>query len=363
MVRTLFLLPGLFWATSVVAGQSDPPATPILHEEILVTEVLLDAIVTNREGGVAVGLGPEDFIVLDDGEEVEVTGVSFYSNRLDLDPERAASRSDLGPDGRYLIFFFHDRAYVDPRQRPRLMEAGRDVQRWIETRKLRNDWAAIVSFDYKLKVQQDFTRDPQALVEGAKRAVMGKDPGGNWPSRMPEAEAGPSLLRHLPEGKELRRKTTNVLDALWVLSDATGEVSTSRKVLYFISEGFEGFPSGVAQYRPDPRYYPRAMESLNSHNIAVYSLDLAPIGARTSTRQSLTMLSGDTDGRPYWDIVSFGNLIEKVAEENGGYYLLSYQASVPSGESGYRRVKISTRDPQYKVRGRRGYQYGNPPKP
>lgn len=329
----------------------------------MVKEVLLDALVTDKDGSIVIGLGPEDFSVLDGGDEMAVTSVAFYSNRLNLDAARSPSDSTAaGPDARFFIFFFHDRAYVDPRQRARLNEAGRDVQRWIETKKLRNDWAAIVSFDYKLKIQQDFTRDPQALIEGAKRAVMGKDPGGNWPSRVPEAETGPSLLRHLPEGKELRRRTTNVLDGLWVLSEATQEITT-RKLLYFLSQGFEGLPSGFVGYTPDPRYYPRAMESLNSNNIAVYSMDLAPIGVRTDSRDSLTGLASDTDGRAYWDIVSFANLIENVAEENSGYYLISYQARIPAGEQGYRKVRISTHNKEFKVRGRRGYSYGDQAKP
>ena len=47
-----------------------------------------------------------------------------------------------------------------------------------------------------------------------------------------------------------------------------------------------------------------------------------------------------------------------IAEENGGYYLLSYESRKQGDEAGFQRVKVKVRDPDLVVRARRGYLYG-----
>ena len=47
-----------------------------------------------------------------------------------------------------------------------------------------------------------------------------------------------------------------------------------------------------------------------------------------------------------------------IAEENSGYYLLSYENRRPSGDTGFQKVKVEVRNPQLRVRARRGYLYG-----
>ena len=48
-----------------------------------------------------------------------------------------------------------------------------------------------------------------------------------------------------------------------------------------------------------------------------------------------------------------------MAQENSGYYLLSYRLERPAGKSGYQPVQVKTTNPEFKVRARRGYEYGS----
>jgi hypothetical protein len=48
-----------------------------------------------------------------------------------------------------------------------------------------------------------------------------------------------------------------------------------------------------------------------------------------------------------------------VSEDNIGYYLLAYRAEYETGTSGYREVKVQTKDKSFVVRARRGYKYGS----
>ena len=50
--------------------------------------------------------------------------------------------------------------------------------------------------------------------------------------------------------------------------------------------------------------------------------------------------------------------LRRIADESNGYYLLSYLAQHPAGEVGYRKVKVTTRNPEFRVRARKGYRYG-----
>ena len=225
---------------------------------------------------------------------------------------------------------------------------------------LPTDVAAVVSYDFKLKVHADFTRDREKLVEAVKRAQIGKDPGGNWPSRRPEADPLgdelPSLLKTLPTGRELRKESDTFQDALRVLAEATSSIQ-ARKTLFLFSQGFEGTSSGVG-WRPDPRFYPGMMQALNDANLAVYTLDLSAIGVQHSLGDSLSLLANDTGGYYYEHVTSYGNIVELISDQNSGYYLLSYRSESPAGESGYRKVEVRLKNPELRISGRQGFFYG-----
>jgi len=354
-----------------VADLPDPPSgetrtslavpEPAIEETIEITEVLLDALVTDRQGNVILGLESGDFLVEEEGSPVEITSLSFYSNRVNLDRSSAAE-ADVAPSPRYFIFFFHDRTRDDPRQRPRFRQAIKDTQKWVRTRMVPGDIAAVASYDVKLKIHQDFTTDRTALEEALGRAESGKDPGGNWPSRTarrtrPERDL-PSLLASLPSGNDLRKETTRFSHAMRVLAAATRGIQ-ARKTLLLFSQGFEG-NNANGLWRPDRRYYYDMMQTLNDSNVAVYAMDLARSGTEHSLRDSLSLLSADTGGRFYYNLLTFSKQLDSVADENSGYYLLSYRSENPHGESGYRKVTVSIRNRELKlrVRGRQGFLYG-----
>ena len=63
-----------------------------------VNEVLLDVVVTDRDGNVILGLQPEDFVVSDGEAPVEVRSATFYSNRAFLDSAALHNRLGVSPD-------------------------------------------------------------------------------------------------------------------------------------------------------------------------------------------------------------------------------------------------------------------------
>ena len=351
----------LLLALPAVAQEQEQGPLEVFGEEIVVAEVLLDVLVTDKQGNVIVGLGPEDFTVKEDGKEFEVESVAFYSNwrALDVAQGSAPERTD-----RYFILFFHDQSQVLPSLVPRQLEAGRWTKRWVERELLLNDRVAVLAYDVKLKVYQDFTNDKDAILRAIDRAIRRKKPRENWPSRLEEAtdEDSPWLLANLPQGKELAKKTRKIQQALTEVAGAAAHI-VGRKNLLLFSVGF-GEVNDFGVYQPDIRYYPDMEQSLNDGNVAVYSIDLLPAtrGGDPNARginDALSSISADTGGHYYFSYTNALSPLRKVSDDNNGYYLLSYTSHYEAGTSGYRRVKVTTRNPELQVRARRGYLYGS----
>src|SRR5436305_3595672 len=348
-------------------GTEEKPPAPRFQGEANVNEVLMDVLVTDAKGNVIVGLDKSDFVVRENGKPVDLTGVTFYSNRRFLQSADALKKKgidiDKVPESRYFVLFFDDQKNANadiPGLLGQQLEAGRRTKQWIAKDLLPNDYVAVVSYDYKLKVHQDFTRDRAALVQAGSDAIQGKDRETNWPSRIKQGQSadGPSLLAALPQGTALRDKTGTIYDGVRELANASRGI-TGRKNLILFTTGF-GRINNFGQYIPDPRYYPPMMQALNASNVAAYSIDLVRPGTQHPLSNAMNQLADDTGGQYLFNFTNFLTPLNRVEQENNGYYLLSYQATHPGEKAGFQKVEVKTANPEFKVRVRQGYKYGAP---
>lgn len=359
----LFAAAALVAAAALPAAAQAPEVERPFEEEIAVTEVLLDVLVTDRQGNVIVGLGPEDFVVREDGEPVAVSDVTFYSSSVPAESaaELAAKgvEVDRVPEDRYFVLFFDDVAKyqgsgVNLMQRQ--MRAGRDAKQWLRESLAPADWVAVAGFDRKLELHQDFTRDREAIAAAIDRAVRGDEGLQNWPSRRGDEDGAPSLADDLPSGEELLRATPRVYDALALVARAAADVRGRKNLVYF-GIGF-GDVDSFGQYREDPRYYPEMERALNDANVAVYPVDVTPQGVEHPFENALSQLATDTGGRYFPFPTSFATPLDRISGESSGYYLIAYQARHPRGEAGFQEVEVDTVDRSLRVRARGGYLYG-----
>lgn len=352
------------WAQEGVEQQPERPRGEF-EEELDVTEVLLDVLVTDRQGNVIIGLGAEDFVIEENGERLPVADVSFYSNRRLAGPAPAALAEELAietlPEDRYFILFFDDqriRETTSTKLVSRQLDAARWAKQWVERELLPNDWVAVASYDQKLKFQSDFSRDRKALARAIDDAIRGIDHGQTWPSRT-EATEGPSLARDLPAGDELRRQTGRIYQALWLLAEAAGDVRGRKNLVLFTTGAGLGQVSSAGHYLEDSRYYAPMIQALNDNNVAAYTVDLTPSTVQHAMSDAMNQLADETGGRYYFNFTNFLTPLTQIAEENNGYYLLAYQSRHPRGETGYQKVRVRTANPQFQVKTREGYLYGD----
>jgi len=356
MASTLLVAP-------VLTAQASPPA---IGEEIDVTEVLLDVLVTDKQGNVIVGLTEEDFIVEErEGVVIEVTGATFYSNRRFVESEARAKELGLSfdavPVDRFFVLFFHDQRQDLSQLTGQQLDAARYAKQWVDRELLANDFVAVVSYDTSLKVQIDFTNDKKIIKKAISNSVIGKDLGKNYPSRFPP-EDQPSLLRGLPIGKALRAETWDIHHGLRLVAEALHD-TVGRKNMLLFSIGW-GVVDEAVTFSPDVRYYDNTMQAMNASNVAVYAIDYVSTleggGSLDRTlNDSLSNLAKDTGGQYFFQYINFAMPLTEVSEDTNGYYLLSYPSLYQQGTSGFRNVKVRTRNADFEVRTRKGYAYGS----
>ena len=330
-----------------------------LSERIRVAEVLLDVLVTDRKGNVIEGLGAEDFVVLHDGEEQEVTSASFYGGPSELSATGAGATTRTD---RYFILMFHDQRMQAPQLAGPQMDNARWLKRWIEEELQPNDQVAVFAYQARLKVYLDFSRDRDEILAAVDAASRGKKDIERWVTRSdPEFDPNsPSLFVNLPVEKELARRSRKLQEALELVGEAAAGIA-GRKNLIMFSLGF-GEIGQFGSYTPDPRYYPQMREALNAGNVAVYTIDTMGSRRRSiasaSLNDSLSHISNETGGHYYANFTNILSPMRQVAEENQGYYLVSFRSEYEAGTQGYRGIKVKVRDGKYKVRSRTGFRYG-----
>ncbi len=241
----------------------------------------------------------------------------------------------------------------------RQVRAGSDITRWLVEVLQPADRVAVVSFRARLKVHQDFTTDREALLDAIEGAVRGRDPARVPPARSKVVAGDPAALAALPEGKDLRRATPNVYRALQRLAGALRTVP-GRKNLIFLGQGF-GELGSYGNYQPQLSKFNPMLEALNDANVAAYTIDVSAPGVEQSLRPSLRDLAALTGGQFFYDDASFTGAFREISDLTSGYYLLSYQSRRPAGESGYQRVRVGTRNPEFRIYARQGYLYGPEP--
>ena len=372
--RILLASIALLGATGSLNAQEEPAAGrpyPEFDDLVEVSEVLLDVLATDRKGAIVRGLGKDDFLVLENGKPVELTGVSFYTTRYDEAKTRdqaAAADSASGetaaevPASRFFIFFFHEQRHLSTILSNRSRQqraAGRQAHDWVRDEMYPSDWVAVVSHDAHLHVHQDFSQDRESLMAAISDAARGFQPEDPTLSEWKRAAAASalSLRRGLPAPPELARATRRIYHAIRLVAEATRPI-VGRKNLLLFTLGFGEFEEFALGSRPDQRYYPAMAQALNDNNVALYPIDLTHRDVVHSQGRFFLQLATDSGGLYYPNLVSFKSRLERIAAENSGYYLLSFRTTHAAGESGYRRVTVKAKDRRIRVRARRGYRYG-----
>lgn len=193
--RVAFTLGSVVLAAVLAAQQEvgDPAETEPYFEAIDVEVINIDVWVTGKNREPIEGLGREDFVVLRDGEAVEITNFYAVANGrpvagasageepsgspIEAEPERqpplaALPVGDFAPEHQLWLIVFFDNYNLDPVERNRILP---DVYRFLGRALEAGGRVLIASYDRGLEVRQPFT-DQLPLLTDALAAI--KDDSG-----------------------------------------------------------------------------------------------------------------------------------------------------------------------------------------
>ncbi|HSN67922.1 MAG TPA: VWA domain-containing protein [Thermoanaerobaculia bacterium] len=322
-----------------------------LQERVDVDIVLVDATVTDARGNQILGLGPDDFVVRENGVEQKIESVDYFTNRrLLTSPEKdAAFKVERVREERYFVLFF-DESGGSPAM-GRLIRAQKDAVAFVRDLKP-EDRVAVASYDARLNIHADFTSDEKILTKALDDVIKFTKGLTEVPSYAGEA----SILRAI-DVDEMVDGTGRIYDALEVLGNALRPIQ-ARKVVAFFSPGI-GDASSLSSDIPEMEetlFRPMA-RALNAANVTVHAIALIPEASFSPIEQNLSRFASETGGEFYTNVVNFKTPLKKLERESSGYYLLSYRAPKHEGGHGYQKIEVRLRNPEFRIRARDGYLY------
>lgn len=347
-MRNLASLAVILTLAIPAAAQQQPP----FGERLDVNVVLIDTVVTDREGNQILGLEKDDFIVKENGVRQMIDSVDYYSSRrlLTNPEEKLPFKVERIKEERYMIFFFdkpEGGGLFD-----QIARARRSVEEFIDRDMGSGDRIAIVGHDVRLKVYTDFTSDRHQV----KRALKEVGTFSNGLSK-PSGSTAPSILGNISLGDMVKR-TGTVYEALDALADGLRPIRGRKNLVLFspgIVEPGEEVRNGVLLN--ESRFYQPMVDSLNAANVTVYAANLTQ-STVPAAHQTLERITNATNGEYYRLAVSYDPVIEQVEKASGGYYLITYRTDKPKGSKGFQKVDVSVRNTEFRVKARAGYVYG-----
>ena len=234
---------GLFAQAPQAGGNEPAPpgSVPVIKAETRV--VLVDTVVTGKDGAYVTDLTQKDFRVLEDNKEQAIQSFS-------LEQETASASSQK----RYLILFF-DNSALSPDEQIRARDA---VGKFIDAHSGGNLAMAVASFGGMLQIAQNFTTDAEKL----KQAVSGPKALTGSPGNTVEvASLG---MPSLPGAGDFGVRTS--LLALRSLARSLAPVQ-GRKTLILLTSSSKPREEYMSEVTA-------AINECNKANVAVYPIDV-----------------------------------------------------------------------------------------
>jgi VWFA-related protein len=368
--------------------QKSPP--PITFG-VQVQYVVVDAIVTDRDGNAVRDLTRDDFEVREDGKPQSLellTLVNLPSPVVD----RPAMQRSVPPDVRTNAKPTAGRLYVivlDDLHTSALRsnEVRRAARRFLEQYFGEGDVGAVVHTSGRSDASQDLTSDRRLLLAAADK-FMGRKLRSATLNRIDSynlnRSSGLSTENRDIDEPQRGYYARSTLDALKGVATALGGVRRQRKAVLFISEGIDydiwnTFTNRDASTILDATR--EAIDAATRSNTSIYSLDprglhtmgdemmeLSPVmdptlgldsaGLRKEqllAEDSLRVLADQTVGRAAVSSNDFDGAFEQVVKDQSVYYLLGYRPVSEKQDGRFHKLSVKVRRPDLTVRARPGY--------
>jgi VWFA-related protein len=301
----------------------------VFEDRVEVSLRTLELRVVDRAGSPVLGLGRDDFRLRIHDREIPIESVDWtdparpLGDRASVEELVAAGIEPPAP-GRLLVLF------VQTESRPALagghvgghLGLQPHVRRLIEELGV-DDWVAVVSFDSRLQLRQDFTQDRSRLREALDAAV------GPGRSPFPRARREPSLAAGI-DPRDAERAAT-VERALELVGRALEPIVRPKTVVFL------GWGMGVDVAAG--RDYGRAVAALERADASVFVLDYTRT-AYHSLETGMRRVAADTGGA-YFKTDEFpAAATARILAALEGFYVIAFRRPEDAESGSLVRVEL-----------------------
>ena len=369
-----------------------------------VARVSVDVIVKDQDGRFVGDLQPADFRLFEDGVPQQILSVDVVDSALDAGREGSSGLVGLAPavppgeptgaaagtsGGRAItgsadlgaVVYLIDTRRLEPKGTARFVRALREQLSGVD--RLPTLRAAYLIDKHNVfREIAHLTTDPEVLLEAVEE--LDREPKYGLPLDRPVSPGGASFDRVVSERA--------ILTLIEQFCSSLGALR-GRKALVWVSGGFF---SGGTPFENDPVVMERLEElarTANSANLSIYTIDprrridmknnfyrgafdvsrrsALGSGGRSIANQlfaaSLSELSDEslrnglvyaarkTGGLSFLSWSDADRMLEDIEEDNGSYYLLTYEPPSRVGDGAYHSIHVEVLDPSLEVRYRMGY--------
>ena len=347
---------------------------PTISVNVKVVNVL--ATVRDKHGEIVNNLARDDFRLEEDGRPQAIRYFSRETNlplTLGLMVDTSLSQRNVLGEERRASYSFLDQMLRPDR-----------------------DQAFVIHFDEQVELLQDVTPSkqkleaalneieldhPQLASNGGRGSQAGGYPGGGYPGRRyPRYPGYPGGGGGYPGGGGRRggsAKGTLLYDSIYLASDEMMRNQTGRKALILLTDGVDqgskdSLDTAIEEaQRTDTMVYGILFSDENA-----YPLQRHPdwgrgggrIGFPPAQRQPgedgkkvLQRMSQETGGR-FFEVgkkQSIDQIYAEIQQELRNQYNLGFSSDRPPNQSGYRKLRVTTRQKDLQVQARDGY-YAKP---
>jgi VWFA-related protein len=307
------------------------------REKVDVERLVIDARALDGHGQPILGLAAANFQVKVDGTPVSLESATWVTGTPpdgfvpSLDGDAAAAPPDgdvvVGglPLGRLIVMFFQKD--FDPSRVAGLLRMQSKAVKFLETLGP-EDRVAVLSFDYHLKLWQDFTADRERLRRVIKQSLFfGKFPSG-------QSVDPPSLAENFDF--DAAKRAAEPETALLVTARALLPLRGPKAVVFF-GWGM-GRLSGSSVYL-DADYGP-ARQALLDAQVTVFTLDVTDADSHT-LEVGLEQVAADTGGFYAKTHLFPSRAMARLEGALAGHYLLVFEK--PAYKRGPHRVEVKLR--------------------
>ena len=303
---------------------SDPRARIRTTVELVVVPVT----VKDSKGNLVADLGKNDFRILEDGVEQEVS--VFATDAVPLSAVVLLD-DDLKPKA------------ADQLHKSLLAIAGAFSE---------SDEVGLAKFASFFTPVMDFTKDNDQLMVGLKRIISGEDSLPDPESNAPHPTAGDHPIPGFPTGPQratVDKSTKHIDDALHDAAEALRVRDRERrKVIILVSDGVNA--------KTNTYNYDQTLELLLASDVSVYAIGTDAALLRRGA-SPLSRYARATGGDTYFvsNQAALSRAYSQVAEQARHQYTLSYEPMGTDRAQNYHSIEVRVERPGLEVFSRDGY--------